>query len=154
MPGQLSVVSQALEVVLHQVRHAGCLLAGRYCRSGRCARVSHSLAAELLITTQHTCRHGWPHPGRLWAQTCRHKLKSQSFILLPPAQLMPARHSPDTCRHSLEDECRILLLHGVLHLMGLDHEEGPEEAERMGQLEEDIMRELGWKVGTCSLVPN
>ena len=54
----------------------------------------------------------------------------------------------DTCRHSLEDECRILLLHGVLHLMGLDHEEGPEEAERMGQLEEAIMDELGWKVGT------
>ena len=54
----------------------------------------------------------------------------------------------DTCRHSLEDECRILLLHGVLHLMGLDHEEGPEEAERMGQLEEAIMHELGWKVGT------
>ena len=46
----------------------------------------------------------------------------------------------------MDDECRILLLHGVLHLVGLDHEEGPEEAERMGQLEEAIMLKLGWKV--------
>ena len=26
--------------------------------------------------------------------------------------------------HSLEDECRILLVHGVLHLLGYDHENG------------------------------
>jgi rRNA maturation RNase YbeY len=26
--------------------------------------------------------------------------------------------------HSLLDECRVLMLHGVLHLVGFDHEEG------------------------------
>lgn len=26
--------------------------------------------------------------------------------------------------HTLLDECRILLVHGVLHLYGFDHEEG------------------------------
>ena len=52
------------------------------------------------------------------------------------------------CRHSLLDECRVLLLHGTLHLLGLDHEEGPEGAQQMAQLEQHIMQQLGWKVST------
>ena len=28
------------------------------------------------------------------------------------------------CRHTLEQECRVLLVHGVLHLLGHDHELG------------------------------
>jgi probable rRNA maturation factor len=33
-----------------------------------------------------------------------------------------AREQAAERRHSLEDEIRILMLHGVLHLMGMDHE--------------------------------
>ena len=50
------------------------------------------------------------------------------------------------CRHTLQDECRILLLHGLLHLLGHDHELGDEEAEAMSHQEHDIMQKLGWKV--------
>jgi rRNA maturation RNase YbeY len=53
------------------------------------------------------------------------------------------------CRHSLQDECRILLLHGLLHLLGHDHELGDTEAESMAQQEQDIMQKLSWKVRIC-----
>jgi len=53
------------------------------------------------------------------------------------------------CRHSLQDECRILLLHGLLHLLGHDHELGDSEAESMAQQEQDIMQKLSWKARIC-----
>lgn len=50
------------------------------------------------------------------------------------------------CRHSVQDECRILLLHGLLHLVGHDHELGPDEEANMARQEQQIMQNLGWKV--------
>ena len=52
----------------------------------------------------------------------------------------------------MQDECRILLLHGMLHLLGHDHELGDEEAESMAEQEHDIMQSLGWKVGCFSVL--
>lgn len=37
-----------------------------------------------------------------------------------------------------------LIIHGVLHLLGFDHETGEEEAENMEELEIKIMYELGY----------
>jgi probable rRNA maturation factor len=42
--------------------------------------------------------------------------------------------------HTAEDEARILMLHGVLHLLGHDHET---DAGRMARLEKRWRRELG-----------
>lgn len=49
------------------------------------------------------------------------------------------------CRHTLQDECRVLLLHGVLHLLGQDHELGAAEADAMGAAEQAVMAALGWR---------
>lgn len=49
-------------------------------------------------------------------------------------------------RHSLQDECRILLLHGLLHLAGHDHELGPDEEANMAKQEQQVLQQLGWKV--------
>lgn len=47
--------------------------------------------------------------------------------------------------YSLHDEVRVLLVHGILHLLGYDHEIGPEAARTMAQQEILIMQQLGWK---------
>lgn len=47
--------------------------------------------------------------------------------------------------YSLHDEVRVLLVHGILHLLGYDHEIGPEAARDMAQQEVLIMQQLGWK---------
>ena len=51
-----------------------------------------------------------------------------------------ARQAVD-CGHSLAAEVRILLVHGLLHLMGHDHQEG-EERKTMARAEDDLLAAL------------
>lgn len=51
-----------------------------------------------------------------------------------------ARQSAQRLGHSLEDEIKILILHGILHLAGYDHECDHGE---MAQTEERLRRKLG-----------
>ncbi len=46
--------------------------------------------------------------------------------------------------HSLDEEIRILMLHGVLHLLGMDHEN---DTGRMARTERRYRRELGLPAG-------
>ncbi len=46
--------------------------------------------------------------------------------------------------HALGEECKILLLHGVLHLMGLDHEK---DKGQMRRIETKLRKELGLPAG-------
>src|SRR5580692_10620040 len=43
-----------------------------------------------------------------------------------------ARAQARECRHAAEDEIRILMLHGVLHLLGMDHESDSGRMKRAG----------------------
>ena len=45
--------------------------------------------------------------------------------------------------HSVQDEFLRLLVHGVLHLFGYDHEISPEEEERMKKREDELLALLG-----------
>jgi len=44
---------------------------------------------------------------------------------------------------SLEEELALLLVHGILHLLGQDHEGSPEEATQMQAKEQEILMHLG-----------
>jgi rRNA maturation RNase YbeY len=43
--------------------------------------------------------------------------------------------------HSLAREIELLLVHGLLHLLGYDHERGPAEARKMRRKERLLMKE-------------
>ena len=47
--------------------------------------------------------------------------------------------------YALEDELRVLLVHGLLHLCGFDHEQGQEQMDAMAAAEAGIMGDLGWR---------
>ncbi|XP_076881505.1 endoribonuclease YBEY, chloroplastic-like [Bidens hawaiensis] len=47
--------------------------------------------------------------------------------------------------HTLLDEIRILMVHGLLHLMGFDHELSDEAEAEMEKEEERLLMSLGWK---------
>jgi probable rRNA maturation factor len=44
--------------------------------------------------------------------------------------------------YSLEEELKRLLVHGLVHLLGYDHELGGEEEKKFFELEEFVLREL------------
>jgi probable rRNA maturation factor len=50
----------------------------------------------------------------------------------------------------LEDEFALLLVHGILHLLGHDHEGSPEEATQMEAKEQAVLMHLG--LGNTGLV--
>ncbi|XP_057477400.1 endoribonuclease YBEY, chloroplastic-like isoform X2 [Actinidia eriantha] len=47
--------------------------------------------------------------------------------------------------HTLHDEIRILMVHGLLHLLGFDHEISDEAEAEMEKEEELLLKSLGWK---------
>lgn len=71
-----------------------------------------------------------------------------------PALLMPdmlgdvaisiptARRQAKEARRSLDEELTCLLVHGILHLCGYDHERGEKEARRMHRRERMILRSI------------
>jgi rRNA maturation RNase YbeY len=80
-----------------------------------------------------------------------HSWKSQHRRLpaLPPALLGDVVISAPTAKrqaadhgHGLDEEMSRLLVHGVLHLLGYDHERGRREAARMARKERAILRAI------------
>jgi len=56
-------------------------------------------------------------------------------------------------RHSILTELRVLLVHGLLHLVGFDHEQGEQQLLDMAQQEASLLEQLGWEgSGLISLV--
>ncbi|XVF35392.1 hypothetical protein REPUB_Repub18cG0141800 [Reevesia pubescens] len=47
--------------------------------------------------------------------------------------------------HTLIDEIRILMVHGLLHLLGFDHEISEDAEEEMEEEEVFLLKSLGWK---------
>jgi len=44
---------------------------------------------------------------------------------------------------AIADHAAHLVVHGMLHLLGYDHEQGDEEAERMERVEQDALQSIG-----------
>ena len=74
---------------------------------------------------------GEPHLGDLAISAARARAQAREF------------------GHTTEDELRILMLHGVLHLLGMDHES---DGGRMARAERRWRRELGLRNGLIERV--
>ncbi len=48
----------------------------------------------------------------------------------------------DRNQHGFIDEVGYLILHGILHLLGYEHESDPQKAEEMMSLQDDVFEEL------------
>jgi len=47
--------------------------------------------------------------------------------------------------HERRDELRVLLVHGLLHLLGYDHETSDVDAAEMSEAEGRLLGRLGWR---------
>jgi probable rRNA maturation factor len=65
-------------------------------------------------------------------------------VIAVPTAVRQARQS----QRSLDEELTILLIHGILHLCGYDHEQNEKEASRMHRRERMILRSIAqWPRG-------
>ena len=69
-------------------------------------------------------------------------LLGELLVCLPVLKIQAAERG-----HSPEEELTVLLAHGLLHLLGYDHELGPKEALKMKRAEANL---LGSKAGLIS----
>lgn len=54
-----------------------------------------------------------------------------------------ARRQARACAHPVETELVVLFVHGLLHLLGLDHERGADDARRQAECEMTILAAAG-----------
>ena len=83
----------------------------------------------------HELNHEWRGIDRTADET----LELGDIILAPQ---VIARQAPGF-GNSPADECRLMLVHGMLHLLGYDHESSGLEAVRMREKEEAVLMQLG-----------
>ncbi|WP_406198424.1 rRNA maturation RNase YbeY [Kitasatospora sp. NBC_01560] len=64
------------------------------------------------------------------------------IVLCPEVAEQQGKEAPS--KHSMDEELQLLTVHGVLHVLGYDHEE-PDEEEEMFGLQKAILD--GWRAG-------
>jgi len=62
-----------------------------------------------------------------------------------------ARHQASAAGHSLNDELQLLVVHGVLHLLGHDHDT-PNRKKKMWAVQDEILRNLGVRIDVDNAV--
>jgi len=92
-------------------------------------RTTDVLAFPMRKVSPRVTRHGSPVTS---------KLLGDIVISLPQAARQAARAG-----HRLDREVAVLVIHGLLHLLGYDHERNVREARRMQRKERAILRAIG-----------
>ena len=117
--------------VLQAVGEAEALLSLEIVGDGRMRRLNRSFRHRDKTTDvlAFATREG-PGPSSL--------LLGDIVISLPQAIRQAREHKQD-----VDHELVMLLIHGVLHLCGYDHERGPGEARRMARRERALLHRIG-----------
>ena len=128
---RLEALKKIATHILHVVGEAKALLSleivgdGRMRRLNRTYRRRDSTTDVLAFAT----REGPGPPSRLLGDV---------VISLPQAIRQAYEHE-----QSVDHELVLLLIHGVLHLCGYDHERGEDEARRMALRERQVLQRIG-----------
>ncbi len=102
-------------------------------RLNRCYRHKDRTTDVLAFPTRKYLARPAPRAPRLVPA-----LLGDVVISLPQAERQAKRAG-----HTLEREVAVLIAHGLLHLMGYDHERSAREASRMQRTERAILRAIG-----------
>ena len=106
---------------------------------------------DVLAFPMHECRGGQPgqRPGQSVPRPSKREGVNPSPTVAPPMLLgdvvisMPtAKRQAAELGHSLRDEVSRLLVHGVLHLLGYDHERSERDALLMARREKAVLRTI------------
>ncbi len=115
---------------------------------GEVGELSVALVDDARIATLNETWRGKPGPTDVLAFAQREGegpiapgLLGDVVIAVPTAARQAAEHD-----HPLEDELRALLVHGILHLLGYDHERSEDEARRMFARQREVLDALSRSV--------
>jgi len=127
---RVSAVERVLEHILSRLGCHNDLLSVEFIGDGKMQRLNHRYRQVdrttdvLAFATREAGGPSSPLLGDL-------------VISVPQAARQACHH-----RHSVSQEIVILLVHGVLHLLGYDHERGEAEACLMRRKEQQLLREV------------
>lgn len=62
-----------------------------------------------------------------------------------------AAREAETQGKTLIDHLTVLLIHGFVHLLGFDHEQGEDEALEMIEKENELLQKISAKINSCAL---
>lgn len=102
------------------------------CRYRRKDRTTDVLAFPMRHLRTRVTRHASPVTSSLLGDV---------VISVPQAARQAKRAG-----HTLDREITVLMIHGMLHLLGYDHERSAREARRMQRKERAVLRALGKRV--------
>ena len=106
---------------------------------------------DVLAFPMHQCRGGQPgqRPDQSIPRPFKREGVNPSPTGAPPVlwgdvviSVPTARRQAAELGHGLREELRCLLVHGVLHLLGYDHERGPRDAALMARKEKAMLRKI------------
>lgn len=128
---RLDILHRLAAHILHSVGEAEALLSLEIVGDTRMRRLNHTFRHHDKTTDvlAFATREGPGPPSTLLGDV---------VISLPQAVRQARRH-----QQGIDHELVVLLIHGILHLCGYDHERGEAEAQRMGRRERAVLRDVG-----------
>lgn len=118
----------------------------RFARAlGRALRLPSASVVVALVSDRRSAAlnrryRGRPYPTDVLSFAAGRSPRGNGFLGDVVISAETARRQARRYRHSLEEELKLLMLHGVLHLLGYDHET---DGGRMKRREHSLRRRLG-----------
>ena len=103
------------------------------------------LLGDLVISLE-TAERQATERGHSLRDEARMRTAAPPHVCLILLERSLCRHTLSHLPHALRARAivQVLMVHGVLHLLGYDHEEGPEEHDEMAAAETKLLTRLGW----------